>query len=409
MNESRKFFVPLPTTMNITTDYIAIARELIGLQQCLKADLPYHINLVDAIGADENANSRILAGILSYHDKAGNYDVLKVFAKHFFSDTNLAEMIENPVIVTEQAVRNDKRIDIYIHEPGKYAVILENKVMDAPEQPHQLANYIEGLNDFGFTNEQIFIGYLPRTNETLPSDNSWTNRKGASYRDEFQPRFCNISFRDDILPWLKNTTFPADDNAMLQQSIAVYTDYLEGQFGFRPNEHFIQMKTDEYIASKLDFTYNPADNLQKAMDAVAELEQLKKELTRLNLTAAHTILSQWLERAKSSFPLLSWEDRSQSSQFPSIGFPVAYSGFKRAFKVFLQIDTWHNSIYYGIYLAEPENMPFAEARDLLKSTLDGLDEFTYSTGAKMFFAYANVAEAYSKFAGLTRIIQQTFD
>ena len=49
--------------MNITTDYIAIARELIDLQQCLQADLPYHINLVDAIGADENANSRILAGM----------------------------------------------------------------------------------------------------------------------------------------------------------------------------------------------------------------------------------------------------------------------------------------------------------------------------------------------------------
>ena len=50
--------------MNITTDYIAIARELIDLQQRLQTDLPYHINLVDAIGADENANSRILAGIL---------------------------------------------------------------------------------------------------------------------------------------------------------------------------------------------------------------------------------------------------------------------------------------------------------------------------------------------------------
>lgn len=394
--------------MTASIDYITIARELIGLQQRMQADLPYHINLVDAIGADENANSRILAGILSYHNKAGKYDVLKAFAKHFFSETNLAEMIEKPVIVTEQLVKNGKRIDIYIHEPGKYAIILENKVMDAPEQPHQLANYIEGLNDFGFTNEQIFIGYLPRTNETEPSDNSWTNRKDTSYRDEFLPRFSNISFRDGILPWLKNAAFPADNTTMLQQSIAVYTDYLEGLFGFRPNEHYIEMKTDEYIADKLDFTDNPEDNLQKTMDAVAELEKLKKELTRLNLTTAHVILSKWLEHAKSSFPLLTWEDRSQSSQFPSIGFPVAYSGFQRAYKVFLQIDTWHNSIYYGIYLAEADNMPFAEARDLLKPTLDGLDEFTYSTGAKMLFAYTNVAEAYSKFARLTRVIHQTF-
>lgn len=394
--------------MNITTDYIAIARELIDLQQRLLADLPYHINLVDAIGADENANSRILAGILSYHGKTGNYDVLKAFAKHFFCDANLAEMIEKPVIVTEQLVRNDKRIDIYIHEPVKYAIILENKVMDAPEQPHQLANYIEGLNDFGYENEQIFIGYLPRTDETMPSKNSWTNRKGVSYSEEFQSRFRNISFRDGILPWLKNLDIPANETAMLQQSVGIYIDYLEGQFGFRPNEHYIEMKTDEYIADKLTFTDNLPDNLQKGMDAVAEIDKLKKELSRLNLAAAHTILSQWLERAKSTFPQLLWEDRSQSSQFPSIGFPVAYAEYQRAFKIFLQIDTWHNSIYYGIYLAEAGNMPFADARNLLQTTLDKQDKFSYSTGAKMFFAYANVADAYNKFAELTRIILQTF-
>ena len=394
--------------MDITADYISIARELIDLQQRLQADLPYHINLVDAVGADENANSRILAGILSYHDEFGNYQVLKDFARHFFRGIGLEEMIEKPSIVTEQLVRNDKRIDIYIHEPGKYAVILENKVMDAPEQPHQLANYIDGLNDFGYANEQIFIGYLPRTNETQPSENSWTNRKGMSYSEDFQSRFRNISFRDGILPWLKNTTFPADDTAMLQQSINVYTDYLEGLFGFRPNKHYIEMKTDEYIADKLAFTDDPCDNLRKAMDAVAEIDKLKKELSRLNLAAAHTILPQWLERAKSTFPHLSWEDRSQSSQFPSIGIPVACAEYQRAFKVFLQIDTWHNSIYYGIYLAEAGNMPFADARDLLKATLDKQDKFTYSTGAKMFFAYANVAEAYNKFSELTRMILQTF-
>ena len=317
MNEIRKFFVPLPSVMSITTDYIYIARELIDLQQRLQAELPYHINLVDAIGADENANSRILAGILSYHDEFGNYLVLKDFARHFFKGTGLVELIEKPMIVTEQLVRNDKRIDIYICEPDKYAVILENKVMDAPEQPHQLANYIEGLNDFGYANEQIFIGYLPRTNETLPSENSWTNRKGVSYSEEFQSRFCNISFRDGILPWLKNLKTPAKETAMLSPCVGVYVDYLEGQFGFRPNEHYIEMKTDEYIADKLAFTDDPSDNLQKAMDAVAELEKLKKELSRLNLAAAHTILSLALEMP--IFPMITRCAGRASATFFSSG------------------------------------------------------------------------------------------
>lgn len=153
-------------------DYLDFARELIALQDRLQADMPYHINLVDAIGADENANSRILAGILSQHTQDGDYQMLKAFASRFFGNTDLPSLIDKPNVVTEQVVKNDKRIDIYISEPGKYAIIMENKVMDAVEQPHQLANYIEGLNVLGFANHQIYNAYLPSTNDVSPSENS---------------------------------------------------------------------------------------------------------------------------------------------------------------------------------------------------------------------------------------------
>ena len=394
--------------MNISIDYISLAREIIGLQQHLQADLPYHINLVDAIGVDENANSRILAGILTQHDAKGNYQMLKAFASHFFGDTQLPELIERPAIVTEQQVRNGKRIDIYIHEAGKYAIILENKVMDAPEQPHQLANYIEGLSDFGFTTDQIFIGYLPSTNDTEPSDDSWSNHQGCNYRDQFRGRFRLISFRDAILPWLRQVAIPTDDADMLRQTIAIYIDYLEGLFGFRPNEHFIDMKTDEYLADKLGYTADPQDNLQKAMQTVAEIDKLKKEITRRGMDDAHAILKHWLDDAKTLYPNLAWEDRSNSSQFPSIGFPVASADRPRAFKVFIQIDVWHNCVYYGVYLAESGNLPFAEARDSLKPILEVIDKFTYSTGAKMLFAYVSIAEGYERFVKLVQTITAQF-
>ena len=389
-------------------DYIDIARELVSLQQHLQADLPYHINLVDAIGADENANSRILAGILSYHDAAGNYDVLKDFTDYFFPNTNLAEMIGQPTIVTEQLVRNDKRIDIYIHEPDKYAIILENKVMDAPEQPHQLANYIEGLNDLGGANEQIYIGYLPRTNGTFPSDNSWTNRKGKNYREEFQARFHNISFRDELLPWLKQLEIPSPDTAMLEQSIAVYTDYLEGQFGYRPNEHYIEMKTDEYLAEKLAFTDNPTDNLQKAMEAVAEIDKLKKEIVRRKREDAKRILTEWLQKAKQELPEQAWEDRTDDTQFPSIGFPMSYGEHQRAFKIFIQIDHNNNYIYYGAYLGLGCTMPVKEARDVLRPVMSDVDKFTYNLGIKMFTAYTTASEGCGKFITLAKTIIKTF-
>ena len=394
--------------MDITADYISIARELIDLQQRLQAELPYHINLVDAIGADENANSRILAGILSYRDDSGNYQVLKDFANHFFRETGLEETIERPTIVTEQLVRNDKRIDIYIHELGKYAIILENKVMDAPEQPHQLANYIEGLNDFGYENEQIFIGYLPRTNETQPSENSWTNRKGLSHSEVFQSRFRNISFRDGILPWLKNLKIPASETAMLQQSVRVYIDYLEGLFGFRPNEHYIEMKTDEYIADKLAFTDEPSDNLRKAMDAVAEIDKLKKEIVRHKRKEARKILNDWLRKSKDEFPEQIWEDRTDDAQFPSIGFPVSYGGHERAFKIFIQIDHNNNYIYYGAYLGSGYTLPAKDARDLLRPIMNDVDKFTYNINIKLFTAHTTANDGFAKFIALAKIIINTF-
>lgn len=384
-------------------DYIDFARDLISLQQTLRADMPYHINLVDAIGADENANSRILAGILSQHTKDGDYKMLKQFAGAFFGNTLLPSMIDQPMVMTEKAVKNDKRIDIYIYEQGKYAIIMENKVMDAPEQPHQLANYIEGLNELGFDNSQIYVAYLPSTSETTPSVGSWSNRKKYSYEDEFQGRFRNVSFRDSILPWLKTVEIPADD-ILLQQSVNIYIDYLEGLFGLRPNDHYIEMKTEEYIAKKLGFTDNPIDDLQRGIDAIAELEKLKKELTRGNMAKAHAILKDWLAKAEKYYPDLQWEDRSQNNQFPSIGFPMAYGEWSRAFKVFIQIDPWHNFIYYGIYLAEQPNMPFADAKELLRPTLDNLDKFEYSSGAKMFFAYTKAAEGYERFDKLVKVL-----
>ena len=131
-------------------------------------------------------------------------------------------------------LKNDKRIDIYISEPGKYAIIMDNKVMDAVEQPHQLANYIEGLNVLGFANHQIYIAYLPSTNDVSPSENSWTNRKKLSYRQEFSDRFNNISFRDGILPWLKFIELPDSEDSLLPKAVSMYIDYLEGLFGLRP-------------------------------------------------------------------------------------------------------------------------------------------------------------------------------
>ena len=167
--------------------------ELYDIIQDVKEEerkkLPYRFNvLIDANPLEPDV-SRILAGFFMQKIK-GEYRVLKDFVRTFWG-TSLAAMITNPTISTEEVVIDDCRTDILIYEKGKYAIVLENKIWDAVDQPYQLANYIDAMlsSRYGFSKEQVYVAYLPKTNDHEPSLNSWRSQKGGdSYKDEFKDR-----------------------------------------------------------------------------------------------------------------------------------------------------------------------------------------------------------------------------
>ena len=169
-----------------------------------KKKLPYRFNvLIDANPLEPDV-SRILAGFFMQKNK-GEYRVLKSFAKTFWGN-DLAAMITNPIISTEEVVIGDCRTDILIYEKNKYSIVLENKIWDAPDQPHQLANYIDAMlsSRYGFGKEQIYVAYLPKTNDHEPSLNSWESQEnGCSYKEEFLERYRLLDFAEKILPWLE--------------------------------------------------------------------------------------------------------------------------------------------------------------------------------------------------------------
>ena len=83
---------------------------------------------------------------------------------------------------------------------GKYALIIENKINGAKDQPRQLEGYVEkklaGFNPF--KPEQIHVLYLPLRSDKNPqkSDVDAIEGKGVSYN--------KITFEDEILPWLNS-------------------------------------------------------------------------------------------------------------------------------------------------------------------------------------------------------------
>lgn len=157
-------------------------------------------NVLDCLPMDENCNSSLLAALFKLKMN-GKYQLVRDFVKSFVNE-KLAEQIFCPLICTEEKVNSGKRIDIYVYEPNKYAIIFENKIMNAPEQPNQLANYIEGVRAKGVVDEQIYIVYLPRTNNDGPTSVSWTNNQGFSYRSLYSCRYAKVSFENGVLPWL---------------------------------------------------------------------------------------------------------------------------------------------------------------------------------------------------------------
>jgi hypothetical protein len=101
--------------------------------------LPYHINLIDELHADENAHSRIFAKLLRYKVN----DKLPFLEKFLYDVCGFKQTVVKPKV---KKVDSCGRIDIPIFDDN-YVVVIENKVIDkAPDQNNinggQLARYI---------------------------------------------------------------------------------------------------------------------------------------------------------------------------------------------------------------------------------------------------------------------------
>ena len=191
-------------------------------------NLPYHLNIIEELHANENAHSRILARLFQYKDSNDRHVILKEFVDYLIENnqnnpeqefTNI--QIENPVITYEE-----KRIDIWIKDE-KYAIIIENKVYDAGDQETQLCRYIDKTLNCGYEKEKIFVIYMPSSTRDA-SEQTW-----GIYKEEFKNRYSIVSFNQDVIKWLKEKVYPnlTLKEVNLRSAIEQYIDYLERYSG----------------------------------------------------------------------------------------------------------------------------------------------------------------------------------
>ena len=255
--------------MEKTKDLIRIAKELNKLYLSKKQALPYSINIIRELHATENANSRILRGLLQYSPN-GQYPILHSFIELMES---VADCVIDISIMAPELSNEEGRIDLLIKEKNSYAIVVENKIWNAIDQKSQIERYIDYVDGLGIPRRKIFVVYLTLDGNKNISDTSLTDRarKNLGCSTKSNGRFICLNFKNDIMPWL-NTLKNFEDikeEPLLSSAIIQYSDYLEGLFDARKEDIEIENELEIQLMEKLQI-----ESLQELLQTWEDVDKL---------------------------------------------------------------------------------------------------------------------------------------
>lgn len=245
----------------------------------VKKSQPYHLNIIEELHINENAHSRILAKLLQYKDKDGEYVFLKSLLEYIKKKTSGLNsdfskiQIEDPIIITQEK----KRIDLWVRTKN-YAIIFENKIYDAKDQDAQISRYI-AVNREDYKKNDIYVIYLSSTGNE-PDERTWgEGTEGKKLKNHFQRRYINLSFKYDIISWLDESykLILQQKEKTLKAAIEQYIEYLRGLF--------VQGKEYEesriFIINQLNLSnMNKVEKVESITNQIKEIETLKETLVQ---------------------------------------------------------------------------------------------------------------------------------
>ena len=223
-----------------------LAKVLGNYYEEQEAALPFHINVIDELHANENAHTRILTHLLKYKED-GKHVILSSFLKQL--PTFNVESID---IEKSKVYYNRDNIDGLIEKDGEYAVIIENKIHWAVDQDKQIERYVNTEIERGIPSDNIWVIYLTRDGRKKVEGYSLTEKTKEILGDHF----LEMDYYHNILPWLKETVLPncRVREEWLESAIKQYIDYLEGLFDIRDSRKGFRKKVQDQIANSIGCT-----------------------------------------------------------------------------------------------------------------------------------------------------------
>ena len=266
--------------------------ELIGRLQKLRSKLPYHINLIDELHADENAHTRILVKLLKY--KGDNkFPILDSFLT-MLSDycPGIPTSIKAPE-VTFGREYIDGAIKGFDSHGNRFGVIIENKIHWAKDQYRQIERYIESFKE-NISVNNIYVVYLTLNGYKIVNSYSLTDKAKSDLNvtDDGNGRFIPVNYRDDILPWLTGTILPncKMKEEYLLSAIQQYIDHLEGLLGLRKIDKETNCIMETLLIEKLGLKESDSvvHKIKELSKAEASLEKIKEQLNNIRKKLVNT-------------------------------------------------------------------------------------------------------------------------
>lgn len=260
--------------------------------------IPYYVNIIDELHINENAHSRILLKFLEFRNQKGEYEILQSLLDYISSQCR-KESFKNIHIQKPEITQEIERIDLWIKDKN-YAIIFENKACGAYDRDAQISRYIEKTKSKGYKEENIYIVYLPPESKE-PALQSW-----GTYKDAFENRYINFSFKEYVLPWLKSDVIPnvKQKDIYLYTALIQYVDYLEGIYFLRNNQKDMNMELEKFLIDQLKID-EKKDELEKEKvlnEHIKNFDDILTQLKSLKDKIRHNLFEKYKRQVKSDYP-----------------------------------------------------------------------------------------------------------
>ena len=286
---------------NWTVEKIKEVAELIegSSHRASKGHNPY--NLFTAWKMSENDHTKMFLALMRYRDASGKYALLNSFLNRFakgrgkmihyqnISDVNI---LFNPRYKTDTTNSFIDGLITFTANDRRIAVIVENKIYDAPDQPNQISRYIEHMTkDEGVDVNNVWVFYMTGDGSKEVEEQSY----GCDAGTDIDRRFVPLAYSSDIINWLKSDILEARIySEALTGVVRAYVESLEKDLFAEDNSDNQQM--DKLCNSVMGHhnlkkvTMEQCNTLYAFRKAVAEVRnQMREDIANGSAEDMHVV------------------------------------------------------------------------------------------------------------------------